>query len=154
MAPGFVAIYRRYAETLAAVGRVGDARQVLQAGLQRRPDSAALRRMLAGMPAPAEAARPGLAELDQLVAERPDDARIRVIRGVELARAGRTGPAIEAFLAALRIEPDNVLAHGYLGRTFASVGEEELARRHLTEALRLDPSLDRVRADLERLTAQ
>ena len=50
----------------------------------------------------------------------------------------------------LRTQPGSAMAHATLGEAWLLLGEPDQAERHLSEALRLDPTLDSARRELER----
>jgi len=60
--------------------------------------------------------------------------------GVFLARAGRTGEAIEEYAEAIRLRPGNEQAHNNLGTALEQAGESERAVAQLEQALQLHPA--------------
>jgi lipopolysaccharide biosynthesis regulator YciM len=128
------------AEVLAAVGEEAAALDDLVEALLRQPGAA----LLAG-PALERVTAPGsaLARLEPLLAARPEDGALRLLRARLLRRAGRRTEALEAAKEALRLDltGEVTLALRELLRrveTPSPVEPEELAVRHaLTmEALR------------------
>ena len=60
-------------------------------------------------------------------------------RGVRHDEAGRHESAIEEFLAALKLDPDNVEALSHLAAAYGALGRFAKADRAIANALRLDP---------------
>ena len=59
--------------------------------------------------------------------------------------------AVLEFETALRLKPDSLKAHYFLGNVFASVGQAAKAKLHYEEALRLNPNYAPARENLARL---
>lgn len=66
--------------------------------------------------------------------------------GLVLERLRRRKEARESFLQAVTLSPDDALNWAYLGRAEAALGAGERARQAFRRALKLNPSLDEVRA--------
>lgn len=88
--------------------------------------------------------------------------RLRYSRAVvDLAREGdREQPprrqlerAISSAELALQSDPSSALAHATIGEAWLLLGDTREAQRYLEEALRLDPTLESARRDLERARA-
>lgn len=73
---------------------------------------------------------------DQAVAIEDADPSILSDRGLALSGRGEAGPALEAFLAAVRVDPDYDAAHQNAFRQHWLAGRDEDAARHLAEAER------------------
>ena len=59
--------------------------------------------------------------------------------GIRLMNIGDLEGAVSQFEAALKISPDNPLAHYQLGRALERQGKREEAKAHLKRAAELDP---------------
>jgi len=78
------------------------------------------------------AAAPALAQ--------PQAARDAFYKGIIEGKSGSPGKAIEHFGAAIRIDPEFVLAYYNRGLTLQALGENERAIRDYTDAIRLEAS--------------
>lgn len=85
-------------------------------------------------------------------APEPEDpaarARQEAARGESLASQGQLGLALEHFLQAASLAPDDLNVHYRLATVADKLGRQELVERHLLEALRIDPKHARVAHDL------
>jgi tetratricopeptide (TPR) repeat protein len=101
--------------------------------------------------------------LKLLVIQNPSSPQLRLRYSralVDRARASGGEPprrqlerAISSAQLALRSDPRSAPAHATIGEAWLLLGDAEQAERHLSEALRIDPSLESVRRDLERARA-
>jgi tetratricopeptide (TPR) repeat protein len=78
----------------------------------------------------------GLREMVRVQAEL--DAEL--VKGMHELDQRRFGPAVESLKKALAIKPDLAIAHGKLGTAYASLGENDLAVKHLQAVSRHDPN--------------
>lgn len=100
-----------------------------------------------------------LRALKMLMLEDPDNPALRLLYSravVDRARANGGPPprrqlerAIASAQLALRSDPESATAHETLGEAWLLLGDTEEAKRHLQEALRLDPTLESARRELE-----
>ena len=60
-----------------------------------------------------------------------DTDRVLTYRGFALRKSGDIEGGIKAYEAALRQNPDNILAHSYFGQLLVDMGEADMARTHL-----------------------
>lgn len=81
----------------------------------------------------------------------PLGARARTSHGRELERQGRLEDAAAQYRAALASNPDYYLARRSLAGLLLGRGEREAALELLREGVRINPSFERVRKDLERV---
>ena len=65
--------------------------------------------------------------------------------GRVLGAQGRLDKAVEAFQAALNVNPESAEAHESLALAFSQMGEKDKARKHYKEAVRLMKSQKEVR---------
>jgi predicted Zn-dependent protease len=112
-------------------------------------EAAALARAIAyhRLPDPARA----VAQVDALIAARPDDAYYHELRGQFLLESGRAAPAAEAYRAAVARAPNEPLILGGLGRALLNTGDAAAvgeARDALQRSARLDPANAGVLRDL------
>jgi len=80
-----------------------------------------------------------LAEVDQAIAEQPDDARLHYQRGRVAFQGGRWDVAAESFRAALGLDPYLTDAHNFLGATYDQLGRKSDAEAEYRLAL-ADPA--------------
>lgn len=73
--------------------------------------------------------------------------------GLALAWSGRASDAVTRLRQALAVSPDVAWIHENLGYVLASTGDLEGARTELEIAVRLDPTAERARTALARLSA-
>lgn len=79
------------------------------------------------------------------LAQNPEDAQAHSLLSVILARKQKGAEAIESGSLGLQLAPDADVSHASMGATYYQGGRPFLARRHLREALRLDPDDEDVR---------
>jgi Tfp pilus assembly protein PilF len=97
-------------------------------------------RGLKGSPLVAKiAAMQGLALLEAAVRDRPDDMPAREFLGHTFEILGRREDALNAFKAALRVEPARELALRSAGRLLVSLQRPELARAEFQKAIEVNP---------------
>lgn len=84
------------------------------------------------------------ARFREAIAAKPDYLEAHFNLGMTLKEDGKRAVAIEAFLDAVRCQPTQAPAHGQLGELLVQEGRPDDARRHLEEALRLNPRDRRV----------
>lgn len=82
-----------------------------------------------------EALRERIAELEEIVADEPDDMAARFMLATELARAGEHARAIEHFRGVLAVNPEYTAAWRGLGRAQVSLGDVDAARETFTQGL-------------------
>ncbi|WGF89002.1 M48 family metalloprotease [Marinivivus vitaminiproducens] len=83
-----------------------------------------------------------LASVDQLIAQRPDDAFFHELKGQMLFENGRVAQAEQPYVDALRLHPDEALFQLALGQIRNELGQPDDLRRavgNLREAVRLEP---------------
>ena len=88
------------------------------------------------------------------VAADPNLPKARFILALALLErwgSSRAGEAIEQLQTAIRLEPDYLLAHYYLGLAFEQTGNPSRAARAYRQALRIDPNFQPARARLSSL---
>ncbi|MCG6954515.1 MAG: tetratricopeptide repeat protein [Gemmatimonadetes bacterium] len=78
-------------------------------------------------------------QLDALMAAHPDHAMVLVHRAIALERAGRFEDSLEMLNDALRLAPDNALAHGLRGQDLAYTGRMDEARAEGAWFRNIDP---------------
>jgi Flp pilus assembly protein TadD len=89
-----------------------------------------------------------LSRLDAALAEQPADAQLRFMKGVLLAEAGRTGPAIDIYTRLTQDYPELPEPHNNLAVLFAVQGRLDEARDALRAALRDDPNYSTAQQNL------
>jgi len=137
---------------LAAQSSLEAARKLLAAG-EAAKATVMLRPIVAGEPTNADARialgtalalegnrTESLVQLREAVRLRPDSAAGYNSLGMALSRFLETGPAREAFENALRLDPNLAGAHVNLSMILAQSGAQDLALRHLNEAIRIESS--------------
>ncbi len=95
---------------------------------------------------------PALEEFDAAAAERPQDPRVQYDRGLALHKLGRQDEARAALRRAAELDRDGSLAariHYNLGSVEAAAGDQAQAVKELRAALRLDPTDEQARHNLE-----
>ncbi|GEM_PF-2060029 len=99
-----------------------------------------------------EAGEPAKArqQLEILAAAAPDDPDLLFRLGVALCREGLYNKAVETYTRLLELEP-TADAYNNLGTCRAGAGDRAGAAAAYEEALRLDPSHDQARSNLEKL---
>jgi Flp pilus assembly protein TadD len=75
----------------------------------------------------------------------PDLWEVRIALGDELVATGKNPEAMQAYAEAVRMKPDNILAHLDLGVLLARTGQFDGALREFDETLRLDPGNQQAR---------
>jgi Flp pilus assembly protein TadD len=90
--------------------------------------------------------------LKSAATERPDDAWVRINRGIALVHLQRYAEAEEAFREAVRIAPGLPQAHRLLGQLYASQGLYREAHLSLSTSLRLDPNQPQVKQLVDRIS--
>ena len=111
------------ARALGDKGDMNGATQELEAILKRRPDNTEAHVGL-GLAYMAQHRYPeALPHFQQAAQKKPDDADIQTNLGVLLAMRGDVYAAIQAFQTALKIDPRNEAARGYLQRAQAMIGK-------------------------------
>ncbi|MDX1514343.1 MAG: tetratricopeptide repeat protein [Gammaproteobacteria bacterium] len=81
-----------------------------------------------------------LEKVNRYLAEHPDDAEARFLKGVALTESGNRAEAVEVFVGMTRDFPDLPEPYNNLAVLRALDGELEAARLALTEALRIHPN--------------
>ena len=81
----------------------------------------------------------------------PEHVYVRVALGCIYMRARRYADAIEMFSKVVHAQPDDIVAHAYLGELYLLEGQAERALQHLRRAVELDadgrdPYANRARA--------
>lgn len=76
---------------------------------------------------------------DDIVKPRQTPVMAHLERGVRHDELGRHESAIEEFLAARKLDPDNVEALAYLAAAYGALGRFAKADRAIADALRIDP---------------
>lgn len=71
--------------------------------------------------------------------------------GHALKESGRIGPAIQAYLTAIRIDPDVAEFHFQLGLAREGLGNHIRAMKCYERALALDPAMEKAEQELRRL---
>jgi tetratricopeptide (TPR) repeat protein len=97
------------------------------------------------------AMRADLANAEQRVRNRPDDALARNFLAAKYLQAGRVPDAVAQLGEALRLKPDDAEAHSNLGVAFQLQNRIGDAARELQVAVRLKPDDDRVHFNLGHL---
>ena len=75
----------------------------------------------------------------------PQHYRPRLLLGEALQDAGRRAEAVEQFETAIRLEPADPTGHIKLGEALVQLGDVPAARKHLADALALDPNNESAR---------
>jgi tetratricopeptide (TPR) repeat protein len=70
----------------------------------------------------------------------PDKADLYLLQGQCFEMSQEKEAAIEAYLKALSLDPDNHLGHYQLVNLYKTKGDKKLAKKHLIECLRLEPN--------------
>jgi protein O-GlcNAc transferase len=127
-------------------GALAEAESRFRSAIKYRPTSAEAHRSLGHtlrQQGQDRAALAALAEADRLDRKTADAqaSTFAVSVGVRKLSAGDSAGAIERFREALRLAPDNPLAHYQLGLALRKTGAETEARSHFAEAHRLAPHL-------------
>lgn len=81
------------------------------------------------------AIRARIADLEELVADEPDDVTARFMLGTELARVHEHARAAEHFRSILAMDPDYTAAWRGLGRAQVALGDVDGARETFTKGL-------------------
>lgn len=89
-----------------------------------------------------------LAEIDKLVAMRPNDAYLHELRGQILLESRETNRAVRAYKRAVDLTPGNALILGGYGRALLAAGNAKAARNTLEKARARDFSDPRLLRDL------
>jgi Flp pilus assembly protein TadD len=85
---------------------------------------------------------------DRALALAPGMSGAHDVRGLALARLGRTAEARAEYLEALRLNPRNAVAHNNLGVLALGEGQADAATESFRSALRLNPNDERARRNL------
>ena len=85
---------------------------------------------------------------------KPDFAQAHYNLGLARARSGASQAAIRAFQDSMRCQPADAAAHVALAEELLGLGQSELARDHLGQALQLDPNSSKARVLRDRLPAR
>ncbi len=88
-----------------------------------------------------------LSGFDRLLVDYPTDMLIRRFRGITLTKLRKTAEAIRVFEEALRMQPDNVAAHFYLGQAYVAFEKMEEARREFRWVMEHDEASYKIRAE-------
>lgn len=99
-------------------------------------------------------AKESLAEVDRLLAQSPDDAETRFLRGIIFADMGRSQDAIEVFAGLTQDFPELPEPYNNLAVLFAEQGEFEKARDSLMAAIQTHPSYSTAHENLGDLYAK
>ncbi|MFI5310476.1 MAG: tetratricopeptide repeat protein [Gemmatimonadales bacterium] len=91
---------------------------------------------------------------DQLLAERPDSAKLWNERGVALHQDGRHADAAASYLKALSSDPRYALAHNNLGVALYHAGDRDRAVDALRAALEANPAFVKARLNLALLLSK
>jgi len=142
----------------AASGKI-DPRRVLQEELarhhiDRNPKDYAAHYNLAAMLEDRGDLPGGIAQYEEALRLRPDDAVIRNALGRALLSTGQAPQAIDQFQASLRARPEYFDAHYNLAIALSSQGKLEEALAQLREAVRINPNDAGAQANLGSLLAQ
>ena len=89
-----------------------------------------------------------IAQYEEALRVKPDDAEYHLNLGSALAGEGRTPEAIAQYTTALRLEPDYAEAHYNLGNALARAGRREEAIAQYGAALRLKPDYAEAHSNL------
>lgn len=108
---------------------------VLNFGLALADDVADLQGLIA-----AGKGSDALKKADQLLTSKPDDAKLRLQRGIALSMLNRRAEAINVFQALIEAHPEFPGPYNNLAVLYANQGEYEKARQTLELALRTNPS--------------
>ncbi|MFH1995537.1 MAG: tetratricopeptide repeat protein [Candidatus Omnitrophota bacterium] len=81
--------------------------------------------------------------------ERSDKAASLIRQGVAQGSSGNLDGAIDAFLEALAIDPDNAETYNNLGFAYFRKDDREKAEEYFAKALELDPNHERAKSNLE-----
>jgi predicted AlkP superfamily phosphohydrolase/phosphomutase/Flp pilus assembly protein TadD len=99
-----------------------------------------------------EAAR-GLKLLDRALATRPDEPRLRLLRGRYRLQRHQCEKALGDFESAARAEPRNALAQNSVGLARLCIGDGEGAARAFRRSLQIDPDQPEIRRALGQIGA-
>ncbi len=94
-----------------------------------------------------EAAR-GLRLLDRALAAKPEEPRLRLLRGRYRLQRHQCEKALGDFESAARFDPRNALAHSSVGLARLCIGDGEGAARAFRRSLQLDPDQPEIRRAL------
>lgn len=108
---------------------------ILNLGLALADDVADLQGLIA-----AGKGSEALKRVDQLLTSKPDDAKLRLQRGIALSMLNRRVEAINVFQALIEAHPEFPGPYNNLAVLYASQGEYEKAKQTLELALRTNPS--------------
>ncbi len=133
---------------LASAGKITEAKQQFRRALGLDPKFTDARYDLASAEA-ADGEWPAAnRDLEQVLAERPEDQKARqrlgealLSWGDELADSGQHAAAVERYQQALKYRSKDAELHNNLGVELARLGRLEEAQSELTEAVRINPSL-------------
>ncbi len=111
--------------------------EMLQEMLETSPESAILRKQLAGALEKVGRVEECISECLEYLLIEPDDAEVRRNLGVLYAKQGKLGEAVKQFSDSLEVEPDSVFARRNLGILRARQGRPAQAIEHFTAVLEL-----------------
>ena len=118
------------------------------------PEDGYVRRMYAGLLMRLQRWDEAIAQLDKVVAERPDDFEAQYNLGVACGFARRFEEARRHLEAALQVNPKHASSLHAIGATYVQENNLAKAAEYFRKALAVDPTHARAREDLARLGQQ
>lgn len=151
--PAYVSAHYNWGVTLLARDKLPEATAQLRAAVAGAPEHASAQLALGNALVKAGAAAEALTHYDAALAISPG-ADAHYNRGVALAMLGRDQEAIDAWTAALRLDPALADAHFQLGSEAERRGQTEIAVQQFSEAIRFAPDHRSARRRLGNLAAR
>ncbi len=150
--------YADQARLLVELGRTDEALAVYEQGLTRNPDDSEIRLALGQYLLQAKRFPEARAQLERAWALRPKSPNAALQTLVALAfvelQSREVDAAIKHLRTALRIDPNHVRAHHYLGNALSAKGRRAEAIQHYEAALRADPTFQPAREALARVRGE
>jgi Flp pilus assembly protein TadD len=146
--------YHDYANTLARMGRKGEAIVQLGKVLELCPDFADARHDLAVILLQKGQVDEAIAQFQKIQEQYPDNAMAYFDLGNAYFQKGQVDEAMEYYRKALRIKPDDVSARNNLGMAFLAKGMADEAVAQFREALAIQPDFALARTNLGKALLQ
>jgi len=140
ISPNEPTFYDTLAEAQAMAGKLADARETLQRGVQAVPDAYVLPVHLAVVLCREQRFAEALAVTEKALQEFPDQAEVIAARGHVLLLAQRPAEAVEAFKTALARNNGLPEAHFNLGESLMKLGRADEAKRSFQQAVQIRPT--------------
>jgi len=137
--PAFVPAYGNLANSLAQLGRIDDARRVVDRALGLRPESAIANRALADLAYTVSEFERAEESFRRSLSAAPDDFHSYNGLGMVLRRLGRLDEARACYERAIQLQPDHASIHLNLGNLLSDMGRTDDAAESYRRSIRLRP---------------